>query len=200
MSEGELDGRTARRDRNREAVLDAVLELFNEDTLEPPAAEVAKRSGVSLRSVYRYYDDKEALLRAAIERNMVRVQPLLIVDELANGPLHTRAARLVHSRVELYSSVASMVRAALAHARTNQLLKERLNANRAVLRQQVGEAFANELSAMDEPDRDDLWTAADLLLSFESVDQLRAVRNMSNGSIERTLVLALVRLFSPQVD
>lgn len=200
MSEGELDGRTARRDRNREAVLDAVLELFNEDTLEPPASEVAKRSGVSLRSVYRYYDDKEALLRAAIERNMVRVQPLLIVDELANGPLHTRAARLVHSRVELYSSVASMVRAALAHARTNQLLKERLSANRAVLRQQVGEAFANELSAMDEPDRDDLWTAADLLLSFESVDQLRAVRNMSNGSIERILVLALVRLFSPQVD
>ena len=57
------DGRTARRDRNRDAVLDAVLDLFGEDSLAPAPAEVAERSGVSLRSVYRYYEDRDALYR-----------------------------------------------------------------------------------------------------------------------------------------
>ena len=51
----QTDGRTARRDRNREAVLDAALALFTAGELEPTAAAVAERSGVSLRSVYRYW-------------------------------------------------------------------------------------------------------------------------------------------------
>ena len=63
------DGRTARRDRNREAVLDAVLELFSEDAASPAPDDVAARSGVSLRSVYRYFDDMETLIRAAMARS-----------------------------------------------------------------------------------------------------------------------------------
>ena len=62
------DGRTARRDRNRELVLDAALELFREGHLEPTALQVAERSGLSPRSVFRYFEDTEALLRAAIAR------------------------------------------------------------------------------------------------------------------------------------
>ena len=38
---GEPDGRKARRTRNREAVLDAVLELFGEGIVEPAAPDVA---------------------------------------------------------------------------------------------------------------------------------------------------------------
>ena len=44
------DGRTARRDRNREAVLDAVLDLFADGAIAPAPAEVAARSGVSRRA------------------------------------------------------------------------------------------------------------------------------------------------------
>ncbi len=43
------DGRTARRDRNSDAVLDAVHELFVEGQLVPTVEEVAARSGVSTR-------------------------------------------------------------------------------------------------------------------------------------------------------
>ena len=63
-AEPAVDGRTARRDRNRDAVLDAVIELFTEGHVGLVAADVAERSGVSLRSVYRYFDDLEALARA----------------------------------------------------------------------------------------------------------------------------------------
>ena len=40
--EPSVDGRTARRDRNREAVLDAAIELFAEGVLSPSATQVAQ--------------------------------------------------------------------------------------------------------------------------------------------------------------
>ena len=48
------------------AVLDAVHQLFVEGHHEPAAEEVAARSGVSLRSIYRYFPDREQLLVAAL--------------------------------------------------------------------------------------------------------------------------------------
>ena len=70
-----VDGRSAIRDRNREAVLDAVLDLFSEDNLSPGPEEVALRVGLSVRSVYRYFDDHDTLTRAAIARNIERRAP-----------------------------------------------------------------------------------------------------------------------------
>ena len=50
------DGRLARRDRNRIAVLDAAIELFAEGVLDPTPDDVATRAGISARSVYRYFE------------------------------------------------------------------------------------------------------------------------------------------------
>ena len=43
-----VDGRSAIRDRNRNAVLDAVLDLFSEGNLSPGPDEVAVRAGLLL--------------------------------------------------------------------------------------------------------------------------------------------------------
>ena len=48
-----VDGRRLRRERNIAAVLDAVLEMFEEESLTPTIERAAERSGLSLRSVYR---------------------------------------------------------------------------------------------------------------------------------------------------
>src|SRR6185312_6061085 len=60
-----VDGRTARKDRNMVAVLDAVLELFVRGDLIPSPEAIAQRSGVSLRSVYRYLAASRDLVHAA---------------------------------------------------------------------------------------------------------------------------------------
>ena len=49
-----IDGRVARRQRNLDAVLDVVLEMFAEDMMFPSIEQASKRSGLSLRSLYRY--------------------------------------------------------------------------------------------------------------------------------------------------
>jgi AcrR family transcriptional regulator len=186
------DGRTARRDRNRDAVLDAVLDLFAEDALAPSAVQVAERSGVSLRSVYRYFDDTDELVRAAIERNLVRVRPLFVLDELGQGPLEDRVGRIVGSRLALYDRVGPLMRATLLHSADHQILAERLSTVRRLLRQQVEEMFDPELSACAAGPRREISAALDLLLGFESMEQLRKVQGLSGPATDRVLTRSVL--------
>ncbi|MCP4087251.1 MAG: TetR/AcrR family transcriptional regulator [Actinomycetia bacterium] len=56
------DGRVARRQRSIDAVLDVVLEMFTEEAMFPSIEQAATRSGLSLRSVYRYFSDPSELV------------------------------------------------------------------------------------------------------------------------------------------
>jgi len=168
-----VDGRTARRDRNRDLVLDAVIELFTEDQLAPNAADVAARSGVSLRSVYRYFEDQDALVRAAIARHAERVAPLLEMPDPGKGPLDERVARFVAGRVRLYEASAPTARATLLRAPANHLLQEQIDRLRETLRRQTEAMFAPELSEMSAPHRRAATAAVDILVQFESAEHLR---------------------------
>lgn len=190
-SDAAADGRTARRERNRELVLDAALELFGEGMLEPGAAEVAERSGVSLRSVYRYFDDTDALIRAAVARSIEKVRPLFELDHLGEGPLPERVERIVAGRVRLHDEVAPMVRATLQRAPTNAILRETHERNLAALRRQVEAMFAPELAARADDHAHEAAATLDLLLSFQSIEHLRRIRGFSAAATRRTLARAV---------
>ena len=201
MSGAELqepsDGRTARRDRNRDAVLDAVLDLFADGSLTPVPAEVAERSGVSLRSVYRYFDDMEALARAAIARNLARMEPYFALAEPGVGSTADRVERTVAARLRLYDGIAPMARAALARAPQSPIIAERLAETRLLLRRQVEEMFAPEL--VDRPDGEarEVIAAVDVLLELESLDHLRRHRGLAQAEAQRVLVRAVGALLAP---
>jgi AcrR family transcriptional regulator len=191
------DGRTARRDRNRDAVLDAALELFAEDALEPSAAQIAERAGVSLRSVHRYFDDMSALARAAIERNLERSAPLFAAAESTQGDVDQRVAHLVGARLELYEAMAPLMRATRRRAGTNPVLAERLALTQDQLRTQVEQVLAPELAAMATTRRRDIGAALDVLLGFDSFEHLRRVRGMGRAETTRALVRATLALVGP---
>ena len=137
-----VDGRTARRDRNRLAVLDAVLQLFAEGNLFPSAEDVARRSSVSLRSVYRYVENTDELILAAVERRREQVEPLFEIAALGEGTLETRVDALCRSRVTAYEQVAPTARAARARAYAVPLLREQLDVASDLLRDQVAAQLA----------------------------------------------------------
>ena len=195
-AEPAVDGRTARRDRNRDAVLDAVIELFTEGHTGLVAADVAERSGVSLRSVYRYFDDLEALARAAIARQMERFGPLAELPDLGEGPLEGRIERLVDSRLRLYEAIGATRRAAIQRASTNPILAEQLERTRVLLEEQVEAMFAPELTALSAADRRAVSPGVDLVLGFESIDQLRRIRGLSAAETRRVLRTVLGRLLA----
>ncbi len=187
----EVDGRTARRDRNRDAVLDAAIDLFREDAVFPGPARVAERSGVSRRSVQRYFDDMDALLRAAMARHLERVGPLFEVDGLGEGGLDDRVARLVDARLRLYAAIAPMARAAVVRAHSNVRIRERLAEARQQQLEQAEAMFAPELGPLPATSRRELVAAVDVLLGLEALERLLHDRGLPRAVVRRSLIGAV---------
>jgi AcrR family transcriptional regulator len=197
-SEGQAasDGRTARRERNQDLVLDAVLELFQEDSLEPRAAEVADRSGVSLRSVYRYFEDGDALIRAAIARHYETVGPLFELEGLGEGALGERIDQIVARRFRLYEEIAPMLRATFQRSPSNHILRENLQRNLQALRVQVEQMFAPELELLPSRTADEIVSALDVLLGFATLEHLRRTRGLTGPDSRRIVTRAVTALLA----
>jgi AcrR family transcriptional regulator len=191
-----VDGRTARRDRNRDSVMDAVIDLFTEGRNPPSAPEVAERSGVSLRSVYRYFDDHDDLITTAMARHVERNEPLFGLDTDSTAPLPDRVGRLLDARLALYAAVADTVRVAIIRSGDIPSIAGQLAARRRLLREQTAELFAPELAALDAPTAQAVLGAVDALTQFEAPEHLRSIANMSIEEIRSTLLTAVLRLLT----
>jgi AcrR family transcriptional regulator len=191
----ELDGRRARRGRNRVAVVDALLELFREGDLNPAVTTVAERSGVSLRSVFRYFDDLDEMGRMAIARHAEGNEHLLELKGLGTGSREERIKRLVEQRFALYEVVAPVVRASLLRAPFQPVIAAGIAERRAFLRDQLEQHFAKELKRLRGSAREAVAAGADALTSFETAELLRVERKLSparsmaivRGSLDRLL-------------
>jgi AcrR family transcriptional regulator len=144
--------------------------------------------------VYRYFEDTDELVRAAIERNLVRVRPLFLLDDLGRGPLDDRVDRLVSSRLRLYEQVGPLMRATILHAGENPLLAERLATVRRTMGEQVDQMFAPELDAMPAVTRRETAAVVDQALTFEAIEHLRRVRSLSTAATRRALCATLMSL------
>jgi AcrR family transcriptional regulator len=190
-SPAELDGRTARRHRNTDAVLDAVHQLFVEGHMLPTVEDIALKSGVSLRSIYRYFPDRDELLQAALVRRMEVAEPFFRLDDLGSGPLGERIERFVDHRLDLYEKMAPTARAALQVAYAAPLIADVVGQRRSQLTEQTRTHFAPELTAQGKAEASDLLAAVDVLCQFEAIEALRVERDLSPVRVRRVLVRAL---------
>jgi AcrR family transcriptional regulator len=190
------DDRRAWRDRNRDLVVDTLLDLFSEGNLNPGAQEVADRSGVSRRSVFRYFDDMEGLCRAAIEHQIARVSHLLELPGIGRGLLADRIKRLVAQRLRVYDAIAPVAQVSRLRAPFQPVLAEELKTSRAFLRRQVEEQFAPELGALTRAQRREKLAAADVLCSYESFALLREAHGLTIEQTGRVLRRGLAALLS----
>lgn len=185
------DGRRARRDRNREAVVDAYLDLVREGDMHPNVADVAERSGVSHRSVFRYFADKDELARTAVQRQMAWASSLAAIPVAATAPLDDRIAALVEQRAEMFDRIGAVGRLSRALAGRQPIIAEQLELSRRFFRKQVKVLFERELTALGEPDSGEALGAIDVLCSFESYDLLRRDQGMSQARAKRTMARAV---------
>ena len=190
-----IDGRRAWRERNRDAVVDALLDLYREGNLSPGADEVAERSGLSRRSLFRYFDDLDDLCRAAIARQTLRAGHLIALQDIGEGPLAERVTRLTAQRAALFEAIAPAARVGRLRAPYQPIVAEDLRKSRAVLRRQVEKHFATELARLELERRRETLSAADVLCSFESFDLLREAQGLNRQEYQRTIRRAVTALF-----
>ncbi len=189
--EASIDGRQRRRLRNREAVVEALLDLYRDGNLRPSTEEIATRSGLSPRSLFRYFDDVNDLTRAAIMRQEARVVPLVTIDGGPGDPLERKVTALVEQRFKLFDAVGHAASVVRLRSPFQPLLAAELNQNRRFLRSQVSSLFAPELAAMDTERGARTLAAVDIMTSFESYKLLTEDRSMEPAEAIAVVVDAL---------
>ena len=187
-----VDGRHLRREQNREAVLDALAELFEQGNLLPTSGEIAERAGLSPRSLFRYFDDVDDLSHATIDRELARARPLLDAGAVASDPTAVKIACVVEARVRLFETIAPAARSARACAHRHHPVAAQIAQSRSYLRRQLNDLFAAELHATA------LLPALDALLSFETYELLRGDQRLSRPKTVSALTAALTALLGGQ--
>jgi AcrR family transcriptional regulator len=79
------DGRRERSRSSRSKIVAALLELVGKGDVSPSAARVAEVAGVGLRSVFRHFEDMDALYREMGEVIEARVLPILLQPPTGEG-------------------------------------------------------------------------------------------------------------------
>jgi AcrR family transcriptional regulator len=191
------DGRQLRRARNREAVVEALLDLYRDGNLRPSSEEIAARSGLSPRSLFRYFDDVDDLIRAAIGSQEARARPLVTIAARPDDPFDARVVALVEQRFRLFGAVGQAATVMRLQSPFQPLLAAELMQNRTYLRSQVRKLFAPELAAMDDALAVRALAAADVLTSFESYQHLVGHRAMTATVAKSVIVDSLTAILGP---
>jgi AcrR family transcriptional regulator len=176
------DGRRVRGERNKEAVVEALLSLYEAGDVEPSMARVAELAGVSERSVFRYFEDKDDLIESAIALQTERVGHLfegLSID----GSFEKRLDAILDHRLRLFDAVSGVMRASEFHEHRSSLVRDGIDKRRAVLRAQAVDQFRPELNRLD--DQQTASRAIDVALGLETIAYL--ARHYKRSQLRDTL-------------
>jgi AcrR family transcriptional regulator len=189
------DGRRRRRAQNRLAVVDALLDLYEDGNLRPGTDEIAERAGLSPRSLFRYFDDVDDLARAAVARQQERALPLFPIGVNASAPLREKATGLVEQRFRLFEAVGQSAKVWRIRSPFQPVLAEELAQTRAFLRSQLLDLFGPELERMSGRKAASVVAAADVLTSFESYQLLLDDQGFASEEAKGVMVESLVAVF-----
>lgn len=173
-----IDGRHLRSARSKDLVVAAILELLRDGDPNPSALDIARRAGVSERTVFRHYDDLDQLFAAAVARQTRHIAPLLDMPA-TGGRREERVAELARRRGRLYEEVAPVRRAAVRHAPFQPVIRVSLDHLHAVLRGQVEAVFAGELRPLGADERQELVDALDAASSWSVWEVLRTDQGLT---------------------
>jgi AcrR family transcriptional regulator len=185
-----VDGRLARGERARAAIVEALLALIERGDLRPSAARVAERAGVSLRSVFQHFNDVDSLFAAAASRQAERLAPLVVATP-ADGPLDKRLDAFVRARARLLEAISPVRRAALIMEPFSSELQRRLGAFRALKAGEVRRVFAPELARRQPAARRRVAAAIIATASWSTWQALRQHQGLSRAEARRVLRMML---------
>jgi TetR/AcrR family transcriptional regulator, regulator of autoinduction and epiphytic fitness len=189
------DGRTIRAERTRGALVEALLALLNEGRLRPTAAEIAERAGVSERSVFQHFPDREALLEAVAREQYQRVVPTIRPVD-ASMSLSERIDELVVQRCTTFEGAAGVRRAALLMEPHSDVVAGWLTSVRRAGAAEVERVFRRELEATPADEREPLRAALVAACAWGTFEALRFHQGLSVGRTRgamRTMVARLLR-------
>lgn len=192
-AKGARDGRTVRAERTRQALVDALLALLYEGRLQPTAERIAARAGVSERSLFQHFADREALYQAVARQQYDRIVPRLEPIDVSL-PLPERIDAFVAQRAWLLEEVTPVRRAALLLEPDSEVVSGWLQTARRQKAAEVERAFGAELDRLGQRERAVLLAALVAASAWTSWEALRAHQKLGVERSRAAMRVALSRL------
>jgi TetR/AcrR family transcriptional regulator of autoinduction and epiphytic fitness len=193
VSEATKDGRTVRAERTRQALVDALLSLLHAGELRPTAERIASRAGVSERSLFQHFADREELYQAVAVQQFERIIPTLRPIRTSR-PLSERIEAFVDQRMRLYEAVTPVRRGALLLEPDSEVVAQWLAKTRKAKVAEAVRVFAAEIEEVPEPDRSALTAALGAVSAWSFWDSLRAHQGLSAEAAADALRSAVTAL------
>lgn len=194
VTEPSIDGRTARAQRTRQAIVDALLALIDDGDLAPTAPRIAERAGVSLRSIYQHFEDLEALFGAASTRHMERVLDAATPID-PEGPLEARVAAFTEQRARILEAMTPVRRAALLQEPFSANLRDSRRRMEKLGRAEIGRVFAAELDRLPRPERTEVHAGLEAACGWSAWEHLR-VTGLSVETAQRVMARTMSALLA----
>jgi AraC-like DNA-binding protein len=132
----QVDGRILRSQKSQSVILNALIKLINTGNYYPTAEEVAKESGIAIRTVFRQFDDMESLLMKVDEL----INHKLINDEKEiklNSPLIARIELIIKERLHYYNKYENIMIATITQLPKYKILQKKYPEYQRLLRKRT---------------------------------------------------------------
>ena len=143
------DGRSARAERTRQAVIEAHIALIRAGELKPTGAQIASRAGVSLRSLWGHFGDLETLF-AATGAELLRRQDDAYEPIDPSLPLDERIDAYCRQRAELLEFIAPFARSSEIRAPFSRELQRNRMRYLDRARYEIRALFAEQFEGVDD--------------------------------------------------
>lgn len=184
--------RPAQMERRARAV-DAFIDLVLEGNLPPASEQVARRAGISMATLFRYFDSLDELRRDAAARTLERF-PLFQVPHIGVGSRSERIERFASIRVELWEKIHLLARLQRSNALKDPGAAEMVELGRRLMADQIRQHFAPELRDFTQAQRGDAVATIASLTSVESWEQFRHAHGRSPLQTRRAWTQAIDRI------
>jgi AcrR family transcriptional regulator len=193
----QVDGRSARSARTRDAIVDACIELVADGDLRPTGPRIAERAGVSVRSIFQHFTDLEALFSAVGKKVADRVAPHIVAID-PSLPQGERVERFCQQRAAVLEELTPIMRAARVHGPTSEVINAQFVAGHRFFRDQVDQVFAPELDASN--DRVRLHHAIVVATAWGTWELLRRGQDLPIGEAQRVMAFLLESALASPLD
>ena len=162
-----VDGRRARSERSKQAIIDASLALMEEGNLIPTAQQISDKAGVGIRSFFRHFEDMETLFATIDEQNRDAWEALYLGGD-RDGTLDERILHAIERHGEGYEKQRNMVLSTSAQLWRSETLRKNYARYQRGLRKDLDD-WLPELKQLTRSERE----AVDAIASFEMWHRLR---------------------------
>ncbi|MGA5301651.1 TetR/AcrR family transcriptional regulator [Nucisporomicrobium flavum] len=187
-----IDGRTARSERTRSAIVEAHVALIREGDLRPTADRIAKQAGVSLRALWSHFADMEALFAASgqliLEQRDETYEP--VPTDL---PLERRIEAYCHQRARMLEQIAPIAKASSLKEPFSPALQSYRRTHIQRVRDELRTLFAREIG-----DDEALLNALTAAAMWPTWGTLRDAMGLDVDAARQILTRSVTALLTPR--